>query len=103
MAHKIDAVVYQCEGHEGYSATVPSLPGCFTCGDTIEEVTANVHEAIDSWLKCGDVEGEERPFVGDWEVALTLPPQEEPGKGQCHDPSEVAAPPLGGSVFLQGS
>lgn len=29
----------------GYWAEVPSLPGCFTQGDTLEELKANIQEA----------------------------------------------------------
>jgi len=31
----------------GYWAEVPALPGCFTRGETLEEVTAYVREAIE--------------------------------------------------------
>jgi predicted RNase H-like HicB family nuclease len=34
----------------GYSVVVPALPGCFTEGDTIEEVQANIVEAAEGWL-----------------------------------------------------
>lgn len=35
------------EGEPGnYSAYVPDLPGCVTVGDTIEEITREMHEAI---------------------------------------------------------
>jgi len=37
----------------GYSVIVPSLPGCVTQGETIEEVTANVVEAAEGWLAAG--------------------------------------------------
>ena len=37
----------------GYSVIVPSLPGCVTQGETIEEVTANVIEAAEGWLAAG--------------------------------------------------
>ena len=30
----------------GYSAEVPALPGCYTDGDTLDEVKANLREAI---------------------------------------------------------
>ena len=39
------------ERHGGYSATVPELPGCCTCGDTMEEVRANLVEAAECWLE----------------------------------------------------
>jgi predicted RNase H-like HicB family nuclease len=34
-----------------YSAYVPDLPGCTTCGDTLAEVQANVREAVDLYLE----------------------------------------------------
>ena len=33
-----------------YSAEVPALPGCFTCGETLEETQANIREAAEGWL-----------------------------------------------------
>ena len=35
----------------GYSAYVPDLPGCITVGDTKEEVTAHIEEAIQFHLE----------------------------------------------------
>lgn len=34
----------------GYWAEVPALPGCVTEGDTLDEVVANLNEAITGWL-----------------------------------------------------
>lgn len=31
----------------GYSVEVPSLPGCFSQGDTMEEALSNIREAIE--------------------------------------------------------
>lgn len=39
----------------GYSASVPELPGCCTCGDTMEEVRAYLVEAAEGWLEAQDV------------------------------------------------
>ena len=30
----------------GYWASVRELPGCYSCGDTLEELQANIREAI---------------------------------------------------------
>ncbi len=30
---------------------VPSLPGCFTQGETVEEVKQNLYEAVEGWLR----------------------------------------------------
>jgi predicted RNase H-like HicB family nuclease len=38
------------EAEGGYSVVVPALPGCYTEGDTIEEVQANIVEAAEGWL-----------------------------------------------------
>jgi len=35
----------------GFSAEVPALPGCFTEGETLEELRDNLREAADGWLK----------------------------------------------------
>ena len=35
----------------GYWAEIPSLPGCLTQGDTIEELRNNMREAVEGWLK----------------------------------------------------
>ena len=44
----------------GYWAEVPALKGCFTQGDSIEEVRENIKEAIKAWLSVDlrDVDGE---------------------------------------------
>jgi len=34
-------------GDDGsYSAYIPDLPGCVSCGDTLEELRANIAEAV---------------------------------------------------------
>ncbi len=45
----IRAVVHEAE-EGGYWAEVPSLPGCATQGETMEELRANLIEAIEGWL-----------------------------------------------------
>jgi len=35
----------------GYVVTCPSLPGCYSQGDTIEEALANIREAIELCLE----------------------------------------------------
>jgi predicted RNase H-like HicB family nuclease len=46
---KIKVVVHEAE-EGGYWAEVPAIPGCATQGETIEELMANVHEAIEACL-----------------------------------------------------
>ncbi|MGI9310426.1 MAG: type II toxin-antitoxin system HicB family antitoxin [bacterium] len=45
---KIKAIIHQEEG--GYWAEFPTLPGCFTQGDTYDELMHNIREAIDCHL-----------------------------------------------------
>ncbi|MEO8393911.1 MAG: type II toxin-antitoxin system HicB family antitoxin [Chloroflexota bacterium] len=45
----------------GYTVTVPSLPGCISEGDTIDEATANIREAIDLFIEDMIADGEEVP------------------------------------------
>lgn len=34
----------------GFSAEVPALPGCFTQGETLDEVRERLKEAAEGWL-----------------------------------------------------
>lgn len=43
-----DVVLHREE--KGYWAEVPALKGCFTQGETIEEIEKNIKEAIIAWL-----------------------------------------------------
>jgi predicted RNase H-like HicB family nuclease len=45
----LKAVIHDAE-EGGYWAEVPALPGCVTQGESIEEVTLNLREAIEGWL-----------------------------------------------------
>ncbi len=47
---KIRAIIHPAE-EGGYWAEVPALLGCITEGDTIEEVMANLKDAIEGWLE----------------------------------------------------
>ena len=46
---KIKVVVHEAE-EGGYWAEVPVIPGCATQGETLEDLMANVHEAIEGCL-----------------------------------------------------
>lgn len=43
-------VIFEQEPDGGYSVHAPSLPGCASQGDTLEEAQANIHEAIELYL-----------------------------------------------------
>jgi len=49
---KMKAIIHQAD-EGGYWAEVPALPGCVTQGETLEEVQANLIEAIELWLEVG--------------------------------------------------
>lgn len=46
---KIKVVVYEAE-EGGYWAKVPSIPGCYTQGETFEELLTNLYESIEGCL-----------------------------------------------------
>ena len=46
---KIRAIIHKAE-EGGYWAKVPSLPGCATQGETLEELRKNIREAVEGCL-----------------------------------------------------
>ena len=46
---KLKILVHAAE-EGGYWAEVPALPGCFSEGETLEELKANIREAAAGWL-----------------------------------------------------
>jgi predicted RNase H-like HicB family nuclease len=46
---KVRAIIHPAE-EGGYWAEVPAFPGCITEGETMEEVIANLKDAIVGWL-----------------------------------------------------
>lgn len=46
---KFKVVVHEAE-EGGYWATVPALPGCVSEAETLEEMLANIREAIECYL-----------------------------------------------------
>jgi len=45
----------------GYVVRCPSLPGCYSQGDTVEEALANIREAIELCLEDMEASGEPLP------------------------------------------
>jgi len=43
-------IILEPSDEGGYTVYVPSLPGCISEGDTIEEALANIREAIELYL-----------------------------------------------------
>ncbi len=46
---RIQTIVHEAE-EGGYWAEVPALPGCVSQGETLEDVTSNIREAIEAYL-----------------------------------------------------
>jgi len=54
-------VVFEPAEEGGYTAYVPSLPGCISEGDTYREVQKNIKEAIEGWIEVSRKFGDEIP------------------------------------------
>ena len=50
LAVTLTAVVHPEPEAGGFSAEIPALPGCYSQGDTLEDVQANLREAAEAWL-----------------------------------------------------
>jgi predicted RNase H-like HicB family nuclease len=66
---KIKIIVHEAE-EGGYWAEVPGLPGCFSQGETREELMANVREAIEGYLLVANVEAGSEAGVEVVELAV---------------------------------
>lgn len=65
-------VMFQKEKDGGYSAWVPTLPGCTSQGETFEETSRNIQEAIELYLE--DRQEEETSRTKDqFMVTVTVP------------------------------
>ena len=55
MSYRMEIVEEKDEG--GFVVTYPDLPGCITCGETIESAVANAVDAKKAWLEAALEEG----------------------------------------------
>lgn len=55
MAYRMEIVEDKEEG--GFVASYPDLPGCITCGETIEGAIANLLDAKKAWLEAALEDG----------------------------------------------
>lgn len=72
------SVIYEEAPEGGYVAFVPSLPGCHTQGDTVEEAEKNISEAIELYLESLEAHHEKIPqekriLQGKVEIQFPLP------------------------------
>ncbi len=54
----------------GYTATVPTLPGCISEGDSREEALANIREAIELFLEPIEDDAHFAPDTEQLEIAI---------------------------------
>ena len=47
-------IVFEPSDEAGYTVYVPSLPGCVSEGDTLDEARKNIREAIELYLEAAD-------------------------------------------------
>ena len=55
ISYRMEIVEDKDEG--GFVLSYPDLPGCITCGETIESAVENVHNAKKAWLEAALEEG----------------------------------------------
>lgn len=66
-------VLLRKEPERGYTVIVPSLPGCVTYGDTIDEAIVMAKEVIELYIESLKAHNEEIPTEeGTLEYTLTL-------------------------------
>ena len=63
-------VILEPSEEGGYTAIVPSLPGCISEGETREDALANIQEAIQLYLEPVDDEAALSPDAEVVEIAL---------------------------------
>ncbi len=57
MSYRMEVVEDKDEG--GYVVSYPDLPGCITCGETVESAVANALDAKRAWIEAALEDGRE--------------------------------------------
>ncbi len=66
-------ILLRKEPEGGYTVIVPSLPGCITYGDTVDDAIKMAKEAIELYIESLKIHGEEIPTEEDTlEYTLTI-------------------------------
>lgn len=63
-------VVLEPQEEGGYTVYVPSLPGCVSQGETVQEAMANIKEAIQLYLESYKERNLPLPRIEEREVAV---------------------------------
>lgn len=59
MSYRMEIVEDKDEG--GFAISYPELPGCITCGETVEMAVRNAYDAKRAWIEAALEEGIEIP------------------------------------------
>lgn len=90
---KVAVLLEKCD-EGGFAASVPTLPGCFSEGETVEEALANIAEAIELHL-----EPVEDDLIVDDEILVKeliwdrARPNQQPTEGQPRAASDPGSSP----------
>jgi len=59
--YRFTVEIYPDKEEGGYTAVVPSLPGCVTQGQTVDETIERAREAIVGYVECLKEDGKQIP------------------------------------------
>lgn len=66
MSYHMEIIEDKTEG--GFVASYPELPGCITCGETVESAVANALDAKKAWIEAAIEAGVKIPEPDNIEV-----------------------------------
>jgi len=66
--YKFTAELYSDNQYGGYTAIVPSLPGCVTQGKTMDETIKRAKEAIEGYIACLKEDGKQIPIEEELDI-----------------------------------
>jgi predicted RNase H-like HicB family nuclease len=62
MKYYAEVELGQTPAQCAYNAIVPQLPGCFTTGESLEELKAHLFEAAQGWIEVSREQGRDYPM-----------------------------------------
>lgn len=65
LPYRMEIIEDSTEG--GFVVSYPDLPGCITCGETLEAAVANARDAKQAWIEAALADGVEIPQPDDLE------------------------------------